>query len=304
LTRQFGGVGLMIEDPGIEIRVEPAASWSFDGPLAPRVGALVRRLLKERGHGSWSGSRLESARISVLAAPPEHVGLGVGTQISLAVTRALLELGGAHDCAVETLARLSGRGRRSGVGIHGFDHGGLIVDGGRREESDVPPLVARTAFPQEWSILLVQPSGPCGRHGSEEAQAFARLPPPTDLVSDRLCRLVLLGLLPAVVERDLESFGAALSEIQHHIGSAFAPLQGGVYASREAESLIAQLGSLGLAGAGQSSWGPTLYAFGCVTEGEQRKIVALLLDRNGLDPAAIRWTKAANHAATLVHVEN
>jgi predicted sugar kinase len=80
-------------------------------------------------------------------------------------------------------------------------------------------------------------------------------------------------------------------------------LQGGIYASRESASLIAQLGSLGLVGAGQSSWGPTLYSFGSITEPEQQKILALLLDRHKLDPAAIRWTKAANHGATLVQVD-
>ena len=42
------------------------------------------------------------------------------------------------DPSLETLARLSGRGRRSGIGLHGFFHGGLIVDGGRRDEA-IPP---------------------------------------------------------------------------------------------------------------------------------------------------------------------
>jgi beta-RFAP synthase len=162
--------------------------------------------------------------------------------------------------------------------------------------------VARTPFPEEWSILLIQPPGPSGRHGSEEAQAFAQLPPPPEQVSDRLCRLVLLGILPAAAEHDLQDFGQALTELQHHVGSAFAPVQGGLYASHEAESLIEQLRGLGLAGAGQSSWGPTLYAFGSRTEAEKKEIVALLLERNRLDPGAIRWTKAANHGATINHI--
>ena len=34
-ARQFGGVGLMIEDPGLELIGETAAEWTFEGPLAP-----------------------------------------------------------------------------------------------------------------------------------------------------------------------------------------------------------------------------------------------------------------------------
>ena len=118
------------------------------------------------------------------------------------------------DISVEELARLSGRGRRSGIGLHGFEHGGLIVDGGRRNETDIPPLLARLPFPEDWSILVVRPPGESGLHGPDENRAFADLPPITQDVTDSLCRLVLLEILPAVVERDLAAFGAALSELQ------------------------------------------------------------------------------------------
>ena len=39
--RQFGGIGLMIDAPGIELTVEPASSWRIEGPHAPRVAQLV-----------------------------------------------------------------------------------------------------------------------------------------------------------------------------------------------------------------------------------------------------------------------
>jgi beta-RFAP synthase len=301
--RQFGGVGLMIQDPGIEIRVEPATAWSFEGPLSQRVGVLVRGLLDQQAGGSWCGPRLAPARVTVISAPPEHVGLGVGTQLSLAVVRALLEFAGAGDSTAETLGRLADRGRRSGIGIHGFVHGGLIVDGGRRTDDVPPPLVARVPFPEDWSILLVQPPGPRGRHGTDEARAFAELPPLPDRIIERLCRLVLLGIIPAAVQRDLDEFGEALAELQHQVGSAFAPWQGGLFASAMSASLISQMRDLGLSGAGQSSWGPTLYAFGSLTPVEKAAVASRLLDRSGLDPSALRWTRAANHGAILDRAE-
>ena len=239
------------------------------------------------------------ARIEVLSAPAEHVGLGVGTQLSLAVVRLLLELGGNPAPPPETLARLAGRGRRSGIGLHGFFHGGLIVDGGRRDDATPPPLLARLPFPEDWSILLVQPRGPRGRHGAEELQAFEELPPLADRVTDRLCRLVLLGILPAVVENDLHAFGAALTELQHNVGSIFAPMQGGAYATPQSESIIAELARLGLVGAGQSSWGPTLYAFGSLTEPERAAATSRLCDRLTLEHDQVRWAHGANRGAIV-----
>ena len=110
---------------------------------------------------------------------------------------------------------------------------------------------------------------------------------------------MLLGILPAVVERDLLAFGAALDELQARIGAAFAPVQGSIYASARSEGLIADLGRFGLSGAGQSSWGPTLYTFGLLSEPERDLVASRLRDRYGLHPAAITWTKAANQGAAL-----
>jgi beta-RFAP synthase len=286
----------MVEDPGVVVEGETAPEWTFEGPLAPRAVELARRM---RGQVGLESAMPDGAAIRVLSAPAEHVGLGVGTQLSLAVARLLLSLGGDHDPSHETLAFLAGRGRRSGIGLHGFFHGGLIVDGGRRNDAKPPPLVARLPFPEDWSILIVQPPGPRGRHGHDELKAFSELPPLPERVTERLCRLVLLGILPAVVELDLETFGRALIELQHHVGTAFAPVQGGLFASPQSDALIKELGRLGLAGAGQSSWGPTIYAFGTVSERDRSRIAARILDRWGLPPASLRWTRAANHGAIL-----
>jgi len=114
---------------------------------------------------------------------------------------------------------------------------------------------------------------------------------------------VLLGILPAVVERDLPAFGAALDELQARIGAAFAPVQGSIYASAQSAGIIAGLGRLGLSGAGQSSWGPTLYAFGFLSEPERDLVASRLRERYGLHPAAITWTKAANQGAVLAAAE-
>ena len=296
-ARQFGGVGLMVENPGIELIAEPVGAGTVDGPLAERARNIIRQVQERAAAGGEAACRFVPARFQVVSAPPEHVGLGVGTQLSLAVVRLLCELAGKKDPSVECLARLSGRGRRSGIGLHGFLHGGLIVDGGRRDEVHPPPLVARMPFPENWSVLTIQPPGLRGRHGADEVRAFGELPPLPDRVTDRLCRLVLLGILPAVAERDFPSFGAALHELQLKVGAAFAPAQGGIFSSPRSEAIVAEMNRLGLTGAGQTSWGPTLFAFGILSASEQARIAARLLDQFELDPFTVNWTRVANHGA-------
>jgi len=199
--------------------------------------------------------------------------------------------------SVDDLARLTGRGRRSGIGIHGFHQGGLIVDGGRRTEADIPPLLARLPFPEAWSILVVQPPDQRGLHGPDESRAFANLPPIAQDVTDSLCRLVMLEILPAVIECDLASFGAALGELQATVGACFASAQGGTYATSQASRIVNELKRLGFVGVGQSSWGPTLYAFSSRSKDAIKDSVERVRQRFGLDENAVFWTKADNQGA-------
>ncbi len=246
------------------------------------------------------GFVLTPARICVQSAPVEHVGLGVGTQLSLAVTRVVLNLAGVTDPSVELLARLTGRGSRSGIGLHGFCQGGLIVNGGRKWETGIPPLLCRIPFPEDWSVLIVHPPGPRGVHGPDEVRAFASLPPIAPDVTNRLCRLVLLGILPALVEHDLPAFGAAISKLQAQVGACFASVQGGAYAARQASAIMAELAGLGFVGIGQSSWGPTLFGFASASQVDPGTAVAHICQRFGLDEPAVYCTRADNQGAVIV----
>lgn len=294
--RQFGGLGLMVESPSLELAVEPGPAQVTQGPMADRaqriLGAVRDRLV-------GPGSSLLPLSVRIVQAPPQHVGLGVGTQLSLAIAAAVLRLAGEPHPSAESLAQLTGRGRRSGIGLHGFQHGGLIVDGGRKDEAGIPPLLARLPFPEPWSVLVVQPPGYHGLHGPDEIRAFAGLAPPSERLTERLCRIVLLDLLPAVAERDLARFGAGLEEIQAHVGSSFAPAQGGSFNSPRAAEIIGELHRAGFVGCGQSSWGPTLYAFSDRHPPELDGLAEILRQRLELEPSNVIVTRAANRGATF-----
>jgi beta-RFAP synthase len=131
------------------------------------------------------------AHVQVLDAIPEHIGLGSGTQLALAIGAALSCL---HDVAwtPRDVAVATGRGSRSGIGIASFAQGGLVVDGGRGKDNQPPPLVARAEFPTEWPIILLLDGTQRGFHGAAEQDAFRSLPDFPAGLADRLCRLVVM----------------------------------------------------------------------------------------------------------------
>ena len=244
--RGFGGCGLMIEAPAVRVAVEPAAEWSAIGPSADRALAVAQRIAPDRPH-----------RVVVEVCPAEHVGLGVGTQLSLAVARAVTGSLGGPVVSAADLARLSGRGGRSGVGVHGFEQGGFIVDGGRRAADGLAPLVARAEFPPDWRIVLLRPPGPAVWHGARERAAFAAM---TSAASDdSLCRLVLLGMLPALAEREPGSIFRGAVRVQHP-GWGGVPSGPGRTVRRRGGGIDCLVRGQGIAGVGQSSWGPTTFA--------------------------------------------
>ena len=106
--RHFGGCGVMISEPGIELETTVAAKDEVVGAAADRISRFVERFR------DYFGERLEvpPVRINVREMLPSHVGLGSGTQLALAVAQSLAILSGHSSLSMEELARAMGRGAR------------------------------------------------------------------------------------------------------------------------------------------------------------------------------------------------
>ena len=249
-ARRFGGLGASVSRPAVVLEAQPADELSAEGADAERALMFAQRCHEALGLAG-------GAHLRVVEAIPAHVGLGSGTKLALAVARALAALHGRTVEAPE-LARAVGRAARSAVGMWTFALGGLVVEGGvRRDVARPAPLLARYPVPEEWRAVLVVPRPEPGLSGVAEEEAFRRLVPSAER-SAAIAELVLTSLLPALVERDLEEFGAALTRVQRLVGDAFAAVQGGRFHPR-ASALVEALLRGGAAGAGQSSWGPAVY---------------------------------------------
>ena len=249
-ARRFGGLGVSVGRPAVVLEAQPADELSAEGADAERALTFARRCRDALGLA-------RGAHLRVVEAIPPHVGLGSGTKLALAVAQALAALEG-RDVDAPGLAHAAGRAARSAVGVWTFALGGLVVEGGHRPGVARPaPLLARHPMPDEWRAVLVVPASASGVSGGAEEEAFSRLVPAPER-SAVVAQLVLTSLLPALVERELEEFGAALTRVQQLVGDSFAEVQGGRFHPR-AGALVEALLRFGAAGAGQSSWGPTVY---------------------------------------------
>jgi beta-RFAP synthase len=265
LGRRFGGLGAAIPRPSLLLEAAPARTLTVRGLEAARVEEFARRFFGH--HGLEGGGRLELHR-----AIPAHSGLGSGTQLALAVARALAELHQLPGDPV-SLARAVSRGRRSAIGTWSFAYGGFIVEGGHRpQEETVAPLLGHYQLPESWRCVVAVPPGEPGLSGEAESAAFERLPAPPERDPERVAHLVLMQLLPSLVEEDLVGFGSALTAIQRLTGAWFAPSQGGVFAPGLGPELIERMAGWGALGVGQSSWGPAVY--GLVEGGERGRALA------------------------------
>ncbi len=287
--RRFGSIGLPLSEPETVVTLSRAAETSIEGSEAARAEQHLSALCRHLGIRSQH-------RLVVEQAIPPHAGLGSGTQIALAVAAALRTL---HRLPLDIAgdATLLARGGRSGIGIASFESGGLIVDAGKDGSGKPPPVVARLPFPDEWRVLLILDEAVAGLHGADELEAFRALPPFPSADAGEICRQVLMGLMPAVIERDLAAFGAAVTTIQMLVGTHFAPAQGGVFTSKRVGALAQRLAELGAVGIGQSSWGPTGFAF-APSEDEAKRLLGSVRDATGAG-IEIRIVQGRNSGAMI-----
>ena len=290
LGRRFGSIGLAID--GFETRLELREALSFEvlGEERERAAQIARRIAETLG--------LDTRKKLIISnAIPAHAGLGSGTQLALAIAAALRRLAGLPLDARED-ARLLDRGARSGVGVALFERGGLAVDAGRGPNTEVPPAVAWMNFPRDWRILLILDPRVEGAHDEEERQAFAGLPRFSADAASEICRRTLMQILPGAAETDLEAFGEGVARIQEILGDHFAPVQGGGrFGSAPVGRVAARLKALGARGIGQSSWGPSGFAF--ASDPDHAQFLAQRAGAEGELGVEIRICTARDHGAEI-----
>ena len=330
---RFGGLGLMLAAPQVCVRVAPrtaASHASRESELDCRVAsalAQVERAVGQTFPHAWS--------IDATECPQLHSGLGLGTQLAAAVATAA-ELAMSHATPdgltqgtvtgwrgvapitgrcdtqpIRRLAALSGRGKRSAIGLHGFLYGGLVQDlgydapRGRSEPADEPPLIGSevprpiatrsTAFPEAWPVVLILAPQGCDVQGAAEEQLIQSAAAAPNTQRQKMLELSQ-ACMSAVAECNFVRFAEAIEGYMKIAARLFASVQAGRYR----DAVIAQRAEFavraGLRGVGQSSWGPTVFGF--ANNGPEAEQAADRL-RDQLSEQIVRVvvTTAANHGA-------
>jgi beta-ribofuranosylaminobenzene 5'-phosphate synthase len=124
----------------------------------------------------------------------------------------------------------------------------------------------------------------------------------SDSAAAHVCRLVLMQLVPGLMEADIETFGAAITEIQATVGGHFASAQGGSpWASPAVGRIARNLKEQGAFGIGQSSWGPTGFAYTSSEENAER-LYDSLIEAARADGLEILIARGRNRGASVERI--
>jgi len=294
LGRRFGSIGMAVDHPETELTLKHATHNEAHGFESKRALALLRKFAPQSSAGGY--------RVDIHKAIPAHTGLGSGTQLALAIGAAIAHMEG-RELLASDLAALGERGARSGIGLSAFTSGGFIVDGGKGPNGRPPPLTLRADFPSDWRVLLIFDDRGAGVSGEAELTAFADLPEFPQSAAAHICHLVLMKLVPGLKERDIAAFGSAITEIQQIVGGHFASKQGGsAWTSPAVGRLAHRMQDLGATGIGQSSWGPTGFAFVESPAAAQRLYDSLVEDAKG-DGLSILVARGRNTGASIEPIQ-
>ena len=120
--RNYGGVGMMIQEPRLSLSIRPAKAFGAAGALADRAMAFARKWSQHVGR-----PKLPACEIAISQAPGQHAGFGVGTQLGLAVAAGLNAFMGEREYDDQQLAAARGRGASSAEGSTRFQRPGAGV---------------------------------------------------------------------------------------------------------------------------------------------------------------------------------
>ena len=234
--------------------------------------ALTPKLFYHRP-GSFaisSASPCPIVEVTVEEEIPAHAGFGSKTQMSLALAYAICDEYDIPYNGVEGLARLVGRGGTSGIGVRAFEKGGFVLDcghsfgEGKEKTSCLPssaskatpaPEILRCDVPEDWRFVLVTPLDDEGSHGQSEVNIFKSSFPLDEVEIGRVCRVILMQMVPGILERNIETFGSAINKIQE-IGFKNIEVK---LKSPLVPNMLTIMNNAGSYGSGMSSFGPTVY---------------------------------------------
>lgn len=296
IGRVDGGVGVALDYPNFVIEGKESDEIEID--FKADLNKSMKEDMEKRIHDSakkvLNHINEDGISLRVLNIIPSHTGLGSGTQIAISTGKLISLIYGKELSATE-IAKITGRGGTSGIGIAAFENGGFIVDGGHtfgpgKDKEDFrpssasknvrpAPILFRHDF--DWDIVLTIPRGK-NIHGNKEVDIFKTYCPIPLSETQKLCHLILMKMMPSIIEKDLNSFGEVINNIQN---LGFKKVEVDLQ-SETVKKLLKTLQDVSYSGL--SSFGPTIYSIG-----DKKTIIETskkFFDENGIEGEIIVTT--------------
>jgi beta-ribofuranosylaminobenzene 5'-phosphate synthase len=237
---------------------EPRLVASFEENDELIIEGINRRELIER-FIEYAKEFNKKVKFRILSEIPSHAGLGSTTQICLSFSYSLHNVNKKYFDPYKEAKKLK-LGNISGIGIAAFINGGFIIDSGKNKDDDIANVEFRCNFPEDWVFLLILDKRlKKGLSEEVEYEIIKRLPATRKENIEEMYDL-LQSMKDAMKEKDIEKFGKSLTRFQYLVGFNFKEAQGGIFSSPIIQEYVDFLLKNGAYGAGQSSWGPLVYA--------------------------------------------
>ncbi len=300
----YGGLGLMLDAPALQIYLEESSSFAVT-VSATNQTATSRRAIIEKVTESWRHCvrffpefNPDGYCLQVAQCPRLHSGLGTGTQLACSIASLVVAhesvrhtsnlprrltasqlwndfhisssefpinhhgLPSAHD----KLAEISGRGKRSHIGLEGFLKGGWIFDEGKctkqssmLEAQSCQRKVHHLSFPEQWQVLLVTSDGVEGLSGAQEQASFDRSERSGSSIPTQMYDLAIERILPAIQRGASEDFKQSIQAYNKLAGKLFTNNDAALPSNQFINDVSEVLYQHRAISFGQSSWGPTMW---------------------------------------------
>ena len=249
-NNSFGGIGLSIDKFNTKIKVIKNLKTKVKGKSLDKASFFLNPFFKKK-------KIKPNFFLNVEKSPLQHIGLGSGTQLALSIGRAISDLSNLN-LDIEKIAKILNRSYRSNIGLINFKHGGFLID--LKIKNKFFTNIDKVFFPEEWKIILIKDSKQ-GLHGKNEVGVFKKIKNFPKINNISLIDLVLLKIYPSLIENNFNEFSKSVTELQNIIGNYFNVFQGGIFSSPAVENVLNFLKKENVLGYGQTSWGPTGFAF-------------------------------------------
>jgi beta-ribofuranosylaminobenzene 5'-phosphate synthase len=248
----WGSAGFYIKDPSFVAEFSHGNNEIIGPDFISNKVITISKLLNVEGY-----------KVKVLSYIPEHVGLGSGTQIDLAIFNAFKRLFNLKVDKSDLIKKLN-IGIFSGIGYLLFYNGGFAADSGSPSKIEPKPLI-QIKIPEKWRFVYVIPELRRGLTFNEEENIMKNPWNPSEGVK-KLMSYGLLRLATGIIREDIEDTLEGLRMMQEGTGIYFSKIQGGQF-REDVAKITSELWRSRMIMA-QSSWGPTLYTIARDNEAE------------------------------------